>query len=232
MFIVNFLIKRENGRNSIYPSCQCPIANASQRPHSAQPHTDVEIMKFLVLPFVDEILSNLFAYVNILVITIQQVCSNKTLLVWSIWPNLSQTLHKAPYYGPGSQLWRANGRGLYLAQTTKFPTWCVEVVSVGTASWRKYVVCHRGGLPQGVNQWNKGNIIWIMVLMYNKIISDKKFQQLEIHEMCECAQSHLTTGTLTIGYFSVGHGRSCREVIVTQLTHKHTYMKIKISKTI
>ena len=154
---------------------QCPITNASQRAHSAQPHIDVEIMKFLVLPFVGEILSNLFVYVNILAITIQQVCSNKTLLVWSIWPNLSHTLHKTPYYGPGSQLWHANGRGLYLALTTKFPTWCVEGVSVGTASWRKSVVCHRGGLPQGVNQWNKGNIIWIMVLMYNKIISDKNF---------------------------------------------------------
>ena len=106
--------------------CQCPITNASQRAHSTQPHTDVEIMKFLVLPFLDEILSNLFVYVNILAITIQQVCSNKTLLVWSIWPNLSQTLRKTPCYGPGSQLWRANGRGLYLALTTKFPTWCVE----------------------------------------------------------------------------------------------------------
>ena len=41
--------------------------------------------------------------------------------------------------------------------------------------------------------------------------------------MCECAQSHLTTGTLTTGFFSVGLGRSCQEVIVTQLTHKHTY---------
>ena len=131
---------------------QCPITNASQRVHSAQPHTDVEIMKFLVLPFLDEILSNLFVYVNILAITIQQVCSNKTLLVWSIWPNLSQTTHKTPCYGPGSQLWRANGRGLYLALTTKFPTWCVERVSVGTASWRRSVVCHRGGLPQGVGK--------------------------------------------------------------------------------
>ena len=156
-----------------YDICQCPITNASQRAHSAQPHTDAEIMTFLVLPFLDEILSNLFVYVNILAITIQQVCSNKTLLVWSIWPNLSQTLHKTPCYGPGSQLWRANGRGLYLALTTKFPTWCVERVSVGTASWRKSVVCRRGGLPQGVNQWNKGNIIWIMAVMYNKIISHK-----------------------------------------------------------
>ena len=127
--------------------------------------------EFFVLPFHDEILSNLFVYVNILAITIQQVSNNKTLLVWSIWPNLFQTLHKTPCYGPGSQLWRANGRGLYLALTTKFPTWCVEGVSVGRASWRKSVVCHRGGLPQGVNHWNKVNIIWIMVLMYNKIIS-------------------------------------------------------------
>ena len=112
---------------------QCPITNASQRAYSAQPHTDVEIMKFLVLSFLDEILSNLFVCVKILAIIIQQVCSNKTLLVWSIWPNLSQTHHKTPCYGPGSQLWRANGRGLYLALTTKFPTWCVEGVSVGTA---------------------------------------------------------------------------------------------------
>ena len=85
---------------------QCPITNASQRAHSAQPHTDVEIMTFLVLPFLDEILSNLFVYMNLLGITIQQVCSNKTLLVWIIWPNLSQTLHKKHCYGPGSQLWR------------------------------------------------------------------------------------------------------------------------------
>ena len=162
---------------------------------------------------------------NILAITIQQVCSNKTLLVWSIWPNLAQTLHKTPYYGPGSQLWRANDRGLYLALTTKFPTWCVEGVSVGTASWRQSVVCHRGGLPQGVNQWNKGNIIWIMVLMYKKCTKPfTNFQQLEIHEMCECAQGHLTTATLTTGFFSVGLGRSCQEVIVTQMTHKHTYI--------
>ena len=41
--------------------------------------------------------------------------------------------------------------------------------------------------------------------------------------MSECAQSHLTTGTLTTGCFSVGLGRNCQEVIVTQLTHKHTY---------
>ena len=84
---------------------QCPITNASQRAHSAQPHTDAEIMTFLVLPFLDEILSNLFVYVNILAIKIQQVCSNKTLLVWSIWPNLSQTLHKTPCYGPGIEAW-------------------------------------------------------------------------------------------------------------------------------
>ena len=87
-----------------------------------------------------------------------------------ICPKLST---KHPAMGLGSQLWRANGRGLYLALTTKFPTWCVERVSVGTASWRKSVVCHRGGLPQGLNQWNIGNIIWIMVLMYNKIISHR-----------------------------------------------------------
>ena len=60
---------------------QCPITNASQRAHSAQPHTDVEIIKFLVLPFLDGILSNLFVYVNILAITIQQVCSKKNPLV-------------------------------------------------------------------------------------------------------------------------------------------------------
>ena len=139
--------------------------------HLAQPDRDVEIMKFLILPFLDEILSNLFVYLNILAITIRQVCSNKPFLVWRIWQNLSQTLHKTPCYGPGSHLWRTNGRGLYLSLTTKFPTWCVEGVSVGTASWRKSVVCHRGGIPQGVNQWNKGNIIWSRVLLCSKIIS-------------------------------------------------------------
>ena len=109
--------------------------------------THVEIMKFLVLPFLDKILSNIFVYMNILAIITQQVRSNKTLLVWSIWPNLSQTLHKTPCYGPGSELWRANGRGLYLAPTTKFPTWCVSRVSVGphTDSFMKEVC----GLPQG-----------------------------------------------------------------------------------
>ena len=146
-------------------SQQCLITNASQRAHSAQPHSDVEIMKFLILSFFDEILSNLFVYMNIMAITIQQVCSNKTLLVWNIWQDLSKSLHKTPCYGPGSQLWHGNGRGLYLAQTTEFQTWCVEGVSVGTASWRKSVVCHRGGIPQGVNQWNKQKIIWNRVLL-------------------------------------------------------------------
>ena len=80
---------------------QCPITNASQRAHSAQPHTDVEIMKFLVLSFLDEILSNLFVYVNILAITVQQVCSNKTLLVWSIWPNYPKLSTKHPAMGLG-----------------------------------------------------------------------------------------------------------------------------------
>ena len=78
-----------------------PITNASQRARSAQPHTDVEIIKFLVLTILDKILSNLFVYVNKLAITIQQVCSYKTLLVWSIWPNLAQTLQKHPAMGLG-----------------------------------------------------------------------------------------------------------------------------------
>ena len=82
--------------------------------------SNVKTIKFLVLTFFLEILSNLFVYVNILAITIQQVCSNKILLVWSIWPQLSQIIHTTPCCGPGSQLWCANGRGLYLALTTKF----------------------------------------------------------------------------------------------------------------
>ena len=86
-------------------------------------------MKFLILPFLGEILSNLFVRMNILAITIQQTCSYKTLLVWNIWQNVSQTFHKTPSCGPGSQLWLANGRGLYLTPTTEFPTWCVEGVS-------------------------------------------------------------------------------------------------------
>ena len=87
---------------------QCFITNASQRVHSAQPHTDVVMMIFLVLPFLDEILSNLFAYMNILSITTQQVCSYKTLLVWNVWQNLSKTLYNTLCYGSGSQLWRVN----------------------------------------------------------------------------------------------------------------------------
>ena len=153
----------------------------------------------------------------------QQVCSNKPFLVWRIWQNLSQTLHKTTCYGPGSHLWRANGRGLYLSLTTKFPTWCVEGVSVGTASWRKSVVCYRGGIPQGVNQWNKGNIIWIRVPWTAKSFPIT-FEQPETHEMYECALSHLTTCTLTIEFYSIRLGWTCQEVIVTQLTHKHTYM--------
>ena len=39
--------------------------------HLAQPDRDVEIMKFLVLPFLDEILSNLFVYLNILAAGLQ-----------------------------------------------------------------------------------------------------------------------------------------------------------------
>ena len=167
-------------------------------------------MKFLVLPFLDEILSNLFVYVNIFAITIQQVYSNKTLLICSIWPNLSQTHRKTPCYEPGSQLWCANGRGLYLALTTKFPTWCVDGVSVGTASWRKSVVCDRGGLPQGVISEIKGISFKLWFWCTTKSFLTK-FQQLKIHEMCECAQSHLTTGTLITGFFSVGLGRSCQD---------------------
>ena len=160
--------------STIYNTCcQCPITNASQRAHSAQPHTDVEIMKFLVLPFLDEILSNLFVCVNILAIIIQQVCSNKTILVWSIWPNLSQTLHKTPCYGPGSQLWRANGRGLYLALTTKFPTWCVEGVSVGTALLKD--VC---GLRQGwFTTWGKSVKYREYHLNYGFDVQQNQFSQ-------------------------------------------------------
>ena len=170
---VGFLLEKYGsvGTVSEYVSHQCPITNASQRAHSAQPHIDVEIMKFLVLSFLDEILSNLFVYVNILAITIQQVCSDKTLLVCSICPNLSQTLHKTPCYGP---------------------------------------------------RWlNKGNIIWIMVLMYNNIISHKISATHEIDAMCECAQSHLSTGALTTW-------GNC----YTTDSQTHIYMKIKLSKTI
>ena len=44
---------------------QCLITNASQRAQPAQPHTDVEIMKFLTISFLDEILWNLSVYMNI-----------------------------------------------------------------------------------------------------------------------------------------------------------------------
>ena len=116
---------------------------------------------------------NLFVWMNILAITIQQICSYKTLLVWNIWQNVSQTFHKTPSYGPGSQLWLANGRDLYLTPTTEFPTWYVEGVSAGTGSWRASVVCHRGGIPQGVSQLNKGTFILNRVMLYTKIISHK-----------------------------------------------------------
>ena len=180
-------------------------------------------MNFLVLAFLDEILTNRFVYVDILVFTIQQVCSNKTLLVWSSWPNLSLTLHKTPWYGPGSQLWRANGRGLYLALTTKFPTWCVEGSvwgqlnegSLGSATW---VVYHKGYISE-----RKGIPFGLWFCCTTKSFPEN-FQQLAIHEMCECAQRHLTTGTLNLGFYSVGLVRGCQEVIVTQLTHKHTYV--------
>ena len=168
---------------------QCLITNASQRAHSAQLHTDVEIMKFLVLPFLDEILSNLFVYLNILAITIQQVCSNKAFLVWNIWQNLSQTLHKTPCYGLGSHLWRANGSGLYLALTTKFPTWCVERGQCGNSFMKE--VC---GLPQGwCTTWDKsvkkGNIIWIRVLLYSKIISHKISATRDTWDVWMCPKS-------------------------------------------
>ena len=191
-------------------------------------------MKFLVLPSLDEILSNLYVYVKILAITIQHVCSNKTLLVWSIWPNLSQTLHKTPCYGHGSHLWRANGRGLYLALTTKFPTWCVEGVSVGTAYWRKSVVCDRVGLLQGVNLWNKGNIIWIMVLMYNKIISHKISATWDTWDVWMCPKPF---DNRYINHW-IFFGRTWKKLsrgncyTTDSQTRIYIYMKIQLSKTI
>ena len=101
----------------------------------------------------------------------KQVSTNKTILVWNIRQHLSHNLHKTPCYGSGRQLWCVNGRSLYLAPTTKFPTWRVERVSVGTALWKKYVISHRVGIPLGISQWNLGNIIWIRVLRFSKIIS-------------------------------------------------------------
>ena len=211
---------------------QCPITNASQRAYSGQPHTDVEIMKFLVLPILDEIMSNLFVYVNILAITIQQVCSNKTLLVWSIWSNLSPTLHKTPCYGPGSQLWRANGTSLHLALTTKFPTWCVEGVRVGTAYWRKSVACDRGGLPQGVNQWNKGNIIWIMVLLYNKIVSHTISATRDTWDVWMCPRAFDNRYIKHWILFSRTWKKLSRGNCYTTDSQTHIYMQIQMWKTI
>ena len=211
---------------------QCPITNASQRAHSGQPHTDVEILKFLVLPILDEIMSNIFVYVNILAITIQQVCSNKTLLVWSIWSNLSPTLHKTPCYGPGSQLWRANGTSLHLALTTKFPTWCVEGVRVGTAYWRKSVACDRGGLPQGVNQWNKGNIIWIMVLLCNKIVSHTISATRDTWDVWMCPRAFDNRYIKHWILFSRTWKKLSRGNCYTTDSQTHIYMKIQMWKTI
>ena len=62
-----------------------------------------------------------------------------------------------------------------------------------------------------------------MVLLYNLSFSIK-FKQLEIQELCECAESHLTTGILNTGSYSVWYGRNCQEVVLhTWLTGTHIY---------
>ena len=179
-------------------------------------------MKFLILPFLDEILSNLFVWMNILAITIQQICSYKTLLVWNIWQNVSQTFHKTPSYGPGSELWPANGRGLYLTPTTEFPTWCVEAVSAGAGSWRTSVVCHRGGIPQGVCQLKKGSFILNRVMLYTKIISHEdsatRDRYVNVPKVI-WQQVHWNTK-----FYSIKYWKSCQEVIFTQLTHIHIHL--------
>ena len=84
-----------------------------------------------------------------------QSSSNKTLLVWNIWQNLSQTVHKTPCYRSGRQLWCANGRGLNLAPTTEFPTWLYWGGQCGDRFMME--VC---GMPDGWytprGKWNKG----------------------------------------------------------------------------
>ena len=105
---------------------------------------------------------------------------------------MSQTFHKTPSYGPGSQLLLANGRCLYLTPTTEFPTWCVEGVSAGTGSWRASVVCHRGGIPHWVSQWNKGTFIQNRIMLYTKIISHKVSATRDRYVS---VRSHLTTST-------------------------------------
>ena len=148
---------------------------------------------------------------------------------FEVFGHFPHTLHKTPCYGPGSQLWRANGRGLYLALTTKFSTCCVQRVSVGTASWRKSVVCHRGGLPQGVNQWNKGDIIFSMVLLYNKSISHKIAATWDTWDVWMCPKPFDNRYINHWILFSRTWKKLSRGNCYTT-DSKHTYMKIQMSK--
>ena len=60
----------------IYYLNHCCITNAIQRFYSTQPHTFLEIIKFLIFPVLNGFLSNIFVCINTVATAIPHVCSN------------------------------------------------------------------------------------------------------------------------------------------------------------